>query len=222
MDDDGCPDVLPAGDRDGDGLDDSLDTCPLQPEDFDGFKDEDGYPDLDNDLDGIPDTEDECPNEKEVFNGINDEDGCPDEGQARVYIDRSRIVIKEKIYFETSKSVIKDASFSLLNEIADLILEHEELRMIRVEGHTDSDSEETYNLDLSQARAEAVVDYFVQRGVDRGRLDPVVLENGDLLRTTTQRMENVKIVASDFDYRQRLDRLFSFDGFLPQVDEKIG
>lgn len=172
LDQDGCPDVLPAGDRDSDGLDDSLDKCPLQPEDFDGFQDEDGCPDLDNDLDGIPDEQDECPNEKEVFNGIEDEDGCPDEGQARVYIERSRIVIKEKIYFETSKSIIKSASFSLLNEIAALIVEHDELRMIRVEGHTDGDGGESYNLDLSQARAESVVDYLVQRGVDRGRLDP--------------------------------------------------
>ena len=158
--------------RDSDGLDDSLDKCPLQPEDFDGFQDEDGCPDLDNDLDGIPDEQDECPNEKEVFNGIEDEDGCPDEGQARVYIERSRIVIKEKIYFETSKSIIKAASFSLLNEIAALIVAHEELRMIRVEGHTDGDGGESYNLDLSQARAESVVDYLVQHGVDRARLDP--------------------------------------------------
>ena len=74
---------------------------------------------------------------------------------------------QRKIYFETSKSVIKDASFSLLNEIADLILEHELRRRFGVEGHTDSDGGETYNLDLSQARAEAVVDYFVQRGGSR-------------------------------------------------------
>ena len=44
--------------------------------------------------------------------------------------------------------------------------------MIRVEGHTDSDGGETYNLDLSQSRAEAVVDHLVTRGIDRARLDP--------------------------------------------------
>ena len=172
LDEDGCPDTLPAGDTDGDGLDDSLDKCPLDQEDFDGFEDEDGCPDRDNDLDGILDVDDQCPLEKEVFNGFEDEDGCPDEGQARVYIERSRIVIKDKIFFETNKSVIKSESFSLLNEIAELILSHDELRMIRVEGHTDSDGGDTYNLDLSQARAEAVVTYLVGRGVVKERLDP--------------------------------------------------
>jgi outer membrane protein OmpA-like peptidoglycan-associated protein len=172
MDTDGCPDTVPAADSDGDGLDDSLDECPSAKEDFDGFQDEDGCPDRDNDLDGVLDAVDTCPNEKEVFNGFEDEDGCPDEAEARVYIDRSQIVITDKIYFETSKSVIKSESYSLLNEIADLLLTHTELKTIRVEGHTDGDGGETYNFDLSQSRAESVVDYLVQRGVDRTRLDP--------------------------------------------------
>ena len=81
-------------------------------------------------------------------------------------------MIKDKIFFETNKSIIKSESFSLLNEIADLILTHTELKMIRVEGHTDSDGGDTMNLDLSQARSEAVVDYLVKRGVERERLDP--------------------------------------------------
>jgi hypothetical protein len=52
-----------AGDRDGDGYKDDVDKCPDDPEDFDGFEDEDGCPDLDNDQDGIPDTMDKGPNE---------------------------------------------------------------------------------------------------------------------------------------------------------------
>jgi outer membrane protein OmpA-like peptidoglycan-associated protein len=65
-------------DTDGDGLVDSEDACPLQPEDFDGFEDSDGCPELDNDKDGIPDTSDGCPNEPEDVDGFQDEDGCPD------------------------------------------------------------------------------------------------------------------------------------------------
>jgi OOP family OmpA-OmpF porin len=67
-----------SGDRDGDGIPDNLDKCPDQPEDFDGFQDEDGCPDLDNDGDGIPDALDKCPNEPEDKDGFQDEDGCPD------------------------------------------------------------------------------------------------------------------------------------------------
>ena len=65
-------------DRDGDGVPDSLDACPDEPEDKDGFQDEDGCPDLDNDGDGIPDHEDQCPNDPEDKDGFQDTDGCPE------------------------------------------------------------------------------------------------------------------------------------------------
>jgi outer membrane protein OmpA-like peptidoglycan-associated protein len=65
-------------DRDGDGIPDSLDACPDEPEDKDGFQDEDGCPDPDNDGDGIPDREDQCPNEPEDKDGFQDSDGCPE------------------------------------------------------------------------------------------------------------------------------------------------
>lgn len=66
------------GDRDGDRVGDDKDLCPDDPEDADGFEDEDGCPDADNDRDGIPDVNDQCPNEPEVFDGRRDDDGCPD------------------------------------------------------------------------------------------------------------------------------------------------
>jgi len=69
---------IPNPDRDGDGIPNHLDLCPDDPEDFDGFEDEDGCPDPDNDGDGIPDIIDQCPNDPEDFNGFEDEDGCPE------------------------------------------------------------------------------------------------------------------------------------------------
>jgi outer membrane protein OmpA-like peptidoglycan-associated protein len=66
------------GDRDGDGIKDDVDRCPDDPEDRDGFEDEDGCPDPDNDRDGIPDDKDECPDNPEDKDGFEDEDGCPD------------------------------------------------------------------------------------------------------------------------------------------------
>lgn len=68
------------GDRDGDGYKDDVDQCPDDPEDFDGFKDEDGCPEPDNDNDGILDVDDRCPNTPEDRDGDEDDDGCP-EGQ---------------------------------------------------------------------------------------------------------------------------------------------
>ena len=66
------------GDKDGDGIKDNVDKCPSEPEDKDGFQDEDGCPDPDNDGDGIPDVTDKCPMEPEDKDGFQDEDGCPD------------------------------------------------------------------------------------------------------------------------------------------------
>jgi outer membrane protein OmpA-like peptidoglycan-associated protein len=65
-------------DADGDGILDDVDQCPNEPEDIDGFQDEDGCPDLDNDGDGVPDASDGCPNDPEDIDGFQDEDGCPD------------------------------------------------------------------------------------------------------------------------------------------------
>jgi OOP family OmpA-OmpF porin len=65
-------------DPDHDGIRGAADKCPNEPEDFDGFQDADGCPDLDNDNDGIPDAQDKCPNDPEDKDGFQDEDGCPD------------------------------------------------------------------------------------------------------------------------------------------------
>jgi len=65
-------------DRDGDGIADSVDQCPTDPEDKDGFEDTDGCPDPDNDLDTVPDAVDKCPDQPEDQDGFEDRDGCPD------------------------------------------------------------------------------------------------------------------------------------------------
>jgi OmpA family protein/ASPM-SPD-2-Hydin domain-containing protein/thrombospondin type 3 repeat protein len=69
---------VPDGDADGDGIPDSVDQCPHDPEDKDGFQDADGCPDPDNDHDGIPDAQDKCPLDPEDKDGFEDADGCPD------------------------------------------------------------------------------------------------------------------------------------------------
>jgi len=168
QDDDGCPDEPPKEDTDGDGYKDDIDRCPYDAEDFDNFQDEDGCPEPDNDNDGILDGVDQCPLDREVFNGIDDTDGCPDEG--RVVVQAERIEIKDRIYFDTSKATIKPVSFSLLDEIAAVVSANPQLKKIRIEGHTDSDGGDLYNLKLSQSRAESVRAALVERGIDADRL----------------------------------------------------
>lgn len=67
------------GDRDGDGYLDPEDKCPDQPENYQGYQDEDGCPDdPDTDGDGIPDSKDSCVLVPEDKDGYLDDDGCPD------------------------------------------------------------------------------------------------------------------------------------------------
>jgi outer membrane protein OmpA-like peptidoglycan-associated protein len=67
------------GDRDGDGILDPDDECPDDPEDFDGWEDENGCPEeQDVDGDDIPDSRDQCILEPEDRDGYLDNDGCPE------------------------------------------------------------------------------------------------------------------------------------------------
>lgn len=68
----------PNPDPDGDGILSEADSCPDDAEDYDGFEDSDGCPELDNDKDTLADADDACPNHAEDKDGFEDEDGCPD------------------------------------------------------------------------------------------------------------------------------------------------
>ncbi|TNE92236.1 MAG: hypothetical protein EP330_02590 [Deltaproteobacteria bacterium] len=165
-DEDGCPEE--DGDRDADGIVDQDDSCPDDAEDFDGFQDEDGCPDYDNDEDTILDVMDTCPNEPENFNGVDDADGCPDEKKAVVV--KNRIVILEKVLFYVNEARIKPESHDVLDAVVSTLLDNPEIYKVRVEGHTDSDGSDAYNLDLSNRRAAAIVTYLVEHGVEPERL----------------------------------------------------
>src|SRR3569623_1730986 len=65
-------------DSDGDGIPDTLDKCPNEPEDKDMYQDDDGCPDLDNDGDGIPDAQDKCQHAPAAKDGNQADDGCPE------------------------------------------------------------------------------------------------------------------------------------------------
>lgn len=69
-------------DEDGDGIDDAVDRCLLEAEDYDGFEDEDGCTDADNDGDLVADRDDRCPLLAEDRDGFEDADGCPEPGSA--------------------------------------------------------------------------------------------------------------------------------------------
>ncbi len=179
---DQCPDIpgpaenngCPFEDRDRDGILDSDDKCPDDPEDRDNFEDDDGCPENDNDGDGILDTVDTCPILPETRNGFEDEDGCPDINPNLVVVNRQlgKIEIKQKVYFDTGKAVIKPRSFKLLNEVAEVLKSNVKM-FVMVEGHTDSRGGDSYNLRLSDRRANSVRVYLVAQGVEGTRLEAI-------------------------------------------------
>ena len=167
---DGCPDI----DNDQDEVLDIEDRCPLIPEDIDGFEDEDGCPDPDNDQDRIPDVTDKCPMGPETYNDFEDEDGCPDTKTTKpvlVKVTKKKIEILEKVFFKTNKAVIKPESYDVLNQVAEVMVRFKYIKKIRVEGHTDDRGRDSYNLKLSQKRADAVREYLVNQGVEPERLE---------------------------------------------------
>jgi OmpA-OmpF porin, OOP family len=188
------------GDTDGDGIPDGVDQCTLEPEDKDGYLDDDGCPDVDNDGDGIPDSKDQCPNEPEDFDGYKDDDGCPDpdndgDGVADVddycpntpgipggdkpgcprkstliVVTDKEIRITQQIQFEFNKAVIKPGISYKILDEVVGVLTDNPKISLEVQGHTDNVGADAYNMHLSQSRADAVRAYLVAHGVAPDRL----------------------------------------------------
>lgn len=72
------------------------------------------------------------------------------------------------ILFDVNKASIKPESMGVINEVARMMKEHEDLNF-SIEGHTDSDGAEDYNLELSSRRADAVKALLVDLGISISR-----------------------------------------------------
>ena len=126
----------PIGDRDGDGLPDNVDKCPDEPEDRDGFQDEDGCPDDDNDGDGFPDAADRCPNDPETVNGFEDDDGCPDVRGTTGPEERADRIDLKGAQVTFTRGALTGPSRQLLGQVAALIKNRR--LAIRIEVHVAS------------------------------------------------------------------------------------
>lgn len=159
-DENGC-----AFDSDNDGVVDGVDMCRDTPEGVE--VDRVGCP-LDSDRDGTPDYKDLCPGTP--LGVIVDQDGCPIGGE--------NILSLTGVNFAFDKAVLTPEAEMTLDEAVALMQETDEVLEVRVEGHTDSIGSEQYNMDLSQRRAESVIDYLVANGVNATRLVPVGMGEG--------------------------------------------
>ena len=74
------------------------------------------------------------------------------------------------VYFDTEKYNINAKSQETLNKLAAIFKEYPKTNIL-VEGHTDNTGSDSYNLTLSKNRAQAVTNYMVTNGLDKGRFD---------------------------------------------------
>lgn len=115
----------------------------------------------------------------------------------RAYLEGDQVVLMDKVYFEFNSATLKPASYALLDEVAQLLVQHPEILLVEVEGHTDDQGAEWYNLQLSEQRAQAVASYLVRAGVDARRLmargygeaSPLMLGASEEARAANRRVE---------------------------------
>jgi OOP family OmpA-OmpF porin len=91
----------------------------------------------------------------------------------RVEVRDNKIEIHEKIQFDLDKATIKPESFSLMNEIGDVISKNPQIKSIRIEGYASSEGDAKHNKQLSDARAKAVMKYLVDHKVPAGELQAI-------------------------------------------------
>jgi outer membrane protein OmpA-like peptidoglycan-associated protein len=83
------------------------------------------------------------------------------------------ITLSGSVLFASNESTLLPAAMVKLNEVADALIKGNPDSNITVEGHTDSQGQRQYNMDLGQKRADAVRAQLVSRGVAQDRIKAV-------------------------------------------------
>lgn len=83
--------------------------------------------------------------------------------------EKSKPMVLQNIEFETNSAVLLESSLKELQQLLEYLQKHPNIK-IAIQGHTDNVGEEAANLTLSQARAQAVVDFLLEQGIAAPRL----------------------------------------------------
>jgi OOP family OmpA-OmpF porin len=80
----------------------------------------------------------------------------------------SSIVLKN-VFFETDKAILQAVSYTELNKLSAYLNSHPTYH-IAISGYTDSVSNDSHNIKLSEARAQSVTEYLISKGLDEKRI----------------------------------------------------
>lgn len=87
-----------------------------------------------------------------------------------VPIKTGETIVMNNIFFETDKSELKEESFPELDRIASFLEDNTSIT-VEISGHTDNVGSSKYNMQLSERRAKAVVNYIIEKGIDEKRIE---------------------------------------------------
>ena len=204
-----------AKDTDADGVPDKKDKCPATPV---GAKvDATGCP-MDTDGDGVFDGLDKCDNTP--AGAKVDKDGCPIEvTEKETELLDTGMIRLNNVNFATGKSELLPEDFATLDVIGQVMLKWPQLQ-IEIGGHTDNTGSAALNQRLSDARANAVLKYLLDKfptlGAGQftakgyGLSKPLVPNSNSLNRAKNRRVEftvlNKEVLKKEVERRKLLQK----------------
>jgi len=115
------------------------------------------------------------------------------------------------IYFDYNSATLKPESYQTLREVGLILIKYSELK-IEIGGHTDSVGGDSYNLQLSRVRAEAVLNWLLDNTTELtltqftvkgyGESQPVTDNDTEAGRTLNRRVE-FRVLNTDVLQRYR-------------------
>ncbi|MGB3181070.1 MAG: OmpA family protein [Cyclobacteriaceae bacterium] len=114
-----------------------------------------------------------------------------------------KITFDSGILFDVDKSALTPNAEANIRELAETLKKYDDTNIL-VEGHTDATGSDSYNMNLSERRAESVMSYAASIGVDRSRFQikgygetqPVATNDSETGRQQNRRVE-VAIFANE-------------------------
>ncbi len=92
--------------------------------------------------------------------------------ETKIHLDKivlDRAIVLDNIYYDLDRAEIRSDAARELDKLVTVLRDNPEIS-IELSSHTDARAPDDYNLDLSQRRAKAAVDYIISNGIDSNRL----------------------------------------------------